>query len=521
VSNSIRSLLVFPEFDSQSFWNYRATCELTGAAYPAAPLGMVTVAALLPEDWECRLIDQNVETLCDGDLEWADIVLTGSMIAQQRSCLELIQRVKDRGKIVVVGGPDATSSPHIYGQADHLVLGEGEITIPRWLADFRSGTARHTYECGGEFADLASSPLPRFELLRFDRYLHVGIQFGRGCPFNCEFCDIIELFGRVPRLKTADQMLREIQRLYDLGYRGHIDFVDDNLVGNKRDLKILLQRLRSWLDEHQWPFEFSAEASANLADDDGLLQMMQDVGFAVVFVGIENPDEETLMAMQKTMNTRRNLAESLLKIYQYGMFVNTGYIIGFDHERETVAQDVLDLIETSDVPVNMVGLLFALPNTQLARRLAREGRLPEDFAVAPEGKGGQCTGGLNFVTERPRSDILRDYRRIIDESYEPRAYFGRVLRVCAALNCCAKKLRLPKRLVLKNLRSFGRLIWRMGIRRRYRFRFWETLILVALRNPRALRYAVVLMALYLHFGDFRVFLREGLDEQIAQELGTS
>jgi hypothetical protein len=482
-------LLIFPEFDSQSFWNYQATCELAGAAYPAAPLGMVTVAALLPEGWECRLIDQNVETLGDEDLEWADIVLT-----------------------------DATSSPHIYGQADHLVLGEGEITIPRWLADFQNGTAQRIYTCDAERADLTSSPLPRFELLKFDRYLHVGIQFGRGCPFNCEFCDIIELFGRVPRLKTPDQMLGEVQRLYDLGYRGHIDFVDDNLIGNKRELKVFLPRLRSWLDEHAWPFEFSAEASINLVDDDTLLQMMQDVGFAVIFVGIENPHEETLTAMHKTMNTRRNLAEGLRKVYSYGMFVNTGYIVGFDHERETVAQDVLDLIEASDVPVNMVGLLFALPNTQLARRLAREGRLAEDFAVAPEGRGDQCTGGLNFVTSRPRLEILRDYRRIIDESYEPRAYFGRVSRVCAALNCRAKKLRLPKGFLLKNLKPLGRLIWSMGIRRRYRLRFWETLILVVLKNPRALRYAIALVALYLHFGDFRIFLREGLDEQIARAL---
>jgi hypothetical protein len=515
VQDAPRCLFVYPEFRSQSFWNYRATCELAGAKYPATPLGLITVAAMLPASWPVRLVDCNVEALGDTDIEWADIVFTGGMIAQQLATRELIDELKRRGKTVVVGGPDATQSPHLYEGADHLVLGEAEITIPRWLADRAAGTTARLYECGDQLADVTTSPMPRFDLLKFDRYLHVGVQLARGCPFSCEFCDIIELFGRIPRLKGTEQMLGELQRLYDLGYRGHVDFVDDNFIGNKREAKSFLVALREWLGERRWPFEFSTEASVNLADDEELLRLMQDVGFSAVFVGVESPDEETLKATRKMQNTKRSLSESVQRIYSYGIFVNTGYIVGFDTERGSVAQGILDLIQASGTPVNMVGLLFALPNTQLQRRLAREGRLGEDFEVAPNGDvGDQCTAGLNFVTKRPRIDVLRDYRRIIDESYAPEAYFGRVLDVGARLDCRKKKLRLPLRQTLKDLRTFFRLLYRLGVRRSYRGVFWRTLAKLVWRNPRGLRYSVALMALYLHFGEFRSWLVTRLDEEI-------
>jgi radical SAM superfamily enzyme YgiQ (UPF0313 family) len=511
-----RCLLVYPEFTSASFWNYRATCDLVGARYPAAPLGLITVAALLPDTWQCRLVDCNVDTLTDGDLAWADVVFTGGMIAQQGSSLAMIERCRVAGKTVVVGGPDATSSPHLYDAADFQVLGEAEVTLPRWLRDWQVGTAQHRYECGEEKADVTASPLPRFDLLQFDRYLHVGVQFARGCPFRCEFCDIIELFGRVPRLKTPAQMLAELQRLYDLGYRGHIDFVDDNFIGNKVKVKQFLPQLSDWLAAHRWPFEFTTEASVNLADDETLLGLMQQCGFAAVFVGIESPDEATLRAAQKGQNTRRKLAESIRTIYAHGMFVNAGYIVGFDSERGSVAEGILDLIAASAVPVNMVGLLFALPNTQLTRRLAAEHRLDEGFDVAQDGVGDQCMAGLNFASLRPKTDILRDYRRVIAESYEPAAYFARVRDVGSALNCSTKRMRLPLRYLVRDLRGLGRLIWRMGVRHSYRGEFWKTLAVCGLRNPRGLRYAIALMALYLHFGEFRRSLLARLDGQILQ-----
>ena len=511
----MRCLLVYPKFRSRSFWNYRDTCDLMDAKYPGPPLGLITVAAMLPDSWEVRLVDCNVEALQAAEIEWAEIVFTGGMIAQQVASIELIDELKERGKTVVVGGPDATSSPHLYRRADHLILGEAEVTFPRWLRDMNNGGAEPTYECGEERADMARSPMPRFDLLKFDRYLHVGVQLARGCPFQCEFCDIIELFGRVPRLKTTDQMLAELGRLYELGYRGHIDFVDDNFIGNKRQVKEFLAVLCDWLARHRWPFEFTTEASVNLADDDKLLSLMRDAGFFAIFVGIESPDEETLRATRKLQNTRRSMSDSLWKIYSHGIFVNSGYIVGFDTEKGSVAPGVLELIEASAVPVNMVGLLFALPNTQLQRRLAAEGRLADSFEVAPDEDGDQCTGGLNFETRRPRAEVLRDYQKIIDRSYSPEAYFGRVLRVGSALECRTKKLKLPLRSALRELRAFARLCWRMGVRKEYRAQYWRTLAGLAWRNPRGLRYSISMMALYLHFGEFRAYLVSRLDNAIA------
>ena len=290
-----RALLVYPEFLETSFWNYRETCRIMDARYPAAPLGMCTVAALLPPEWDVRLVDSNVETLEDAALEWADVVLTGGMIAQQRDCQRVIRRARALGRRVVVGGPDATSSPHLYAEADHLVLGEGEVTLPAFLDDFAKGVPKARYE-DARRADIRASPVPRFDLLKLDRYLHVGVQWCRGCPFTCEFCDVIELFGRVPRTKSNEQLLRELEALYRLGYRGHVDLVDDNFIGNKKEVKRILAALEPWLDEHDWPFEFTTEASINLADDSELLRLMQRAGFFAVFVGLESPDDATLVA---------------------------------------------------------------------------------------------------------------------------------------------------------------------------------------------------------------------------------
>jgi radical SAM superfamily enzyme YgiQ (UPF0313 family) len=528
MSHPVKCLLVYPEFTMSSFWNFRATCKLFGAKYPTAPLGLITVAAMLPPEWEIRLVDCNVESLHDADLAWADLVLTGGMLAQQRDTLAVIDRAKRSGKTVVVGGPDATSSPHIYDQADYQVLGEAEITLPCWLADFNAAEndlnqpalkqAPRRYEPGSQRADMSKAVRPRFDLLRFDRYLYLGVQFARGCPFLCEFCDIIELFGRVPRLKSATQLLGELQQLYDLGYRGHLEFVDDNFIGNKRDVKKFLPRLIAWQQAHGWPFQFGTEASINLADDDELLGLMQQAGFCMVFAGIESPDEETLTHMQKRQNTRRSLADSIRKIYAHGMVVTTGYILGFDTEGPQAAQGVVDLIEDSATAVNMVGTLFALPGTQLSRRLAGEGRLHDNFdRVGDSQHGDQCSGGLNFTTARPRRDILRDYRRIIAETYAPAAYFGRIGRMALLLNCEHKTLGLPLRRHLHEFRGFLKLALHQGILAPHRQVFWATLLKVLRANPQALRYAVAVMGLYQHFGPFHKYLLGELDGALAAE----
>jgi radical SAM superfamily enzyme YgiQ (UPF0313 family) len=511
-----RALLVYPEFRSASFWNYRETCELVDARYPAAPLGLCTVAALLPSEWDVKLVDRNVEPWDDAMLDEADIVLTGGMMPQQRDCVELIRKARAKGKTVIVGGPDATSSPHLYDDASHLVLGESEVTMPLFLADLASGTAKKIYQDGRK-ADVQKSPTPRFELLKFDRYNHIGIQWCRGCPFSCEFCDIIELFGKVPRAKTSAQILAELQKLYDLGYRGHVDLVDDNFIGNKKLVKQFLPDLKQWLEERNWPFEFTTEASINLADDPALLKAMQEVGFFAIFVGIESPDETTLVAMQKRQNTHRSIAESIHKIYAHGMFVNAGFIIGFDTEKGSVSRGIIDCIEATGIPVNMAGLLFALPTTQLTRRLAAAGRLHENFDVAPEGVGDQCTAGLNFDPCRPRLEILQDYLKVVETIYTPESYFSRVQKVGQALDSSQRRFRPGLGQWWKELKGFARMTRKLGFRKETRRFYWGTMLKALWQNPKSIRYTGSLMALYLHFGQFSKYVAEKIREAIVVE----
>ena len=512
----MRALLVHPQFRAPSFWNYTETCKLVDGLYPAAPLGLCTVAALLPADWEVRLCDRNVDAWDDGLLDWADVVLIGGMLPQQRDGIELIEKARAKGKVVVVGGPDATSSPHLYDAASHLVLGEAEVTLPQFLADFAAGTARKIYQDPAK-ADVQASPVPRFDLLTFSKYNHIGVQWCRGCPFQCEFCDIIELFGRVPRAKTTPQLLRELQTLYDLGYRGHVDLVDDNFIGNKKLVKLFLPELKTWLAERDWPFEFTTEASINLADDEVLMQQMREVGFFAIFVGIESPDEATLVAMQKRQNTHRSIAESIRKINAHGMFVNAGFILGFDSERGSVARGLIECIEATSIPVAMAGLLTALPTTQLTRRLAAAGRLPADFDVVPEGEGDQCTGGLNFTTIRPRVDILTDYLQVIETVYTPASYFGRVARVGAALDSSGRHFRPGLRHRLRELKGFLRTIRKLGFARATAGPFWRTVLGSLWRNPRSIRYTGALIALYVHFGPFSQYIAKRIRAAIVHE----
>jgi radical SAM superfamily enzyme YgiQ (UPF0313 family) len=414
------------------------TCKAGGARHSAIPLGLLTVAALLPATWTCRLIDRNVADVTEDDFAWADLIMTGGMNVQRPDCLSLIALAQSRGKVVVVGGPDATSEPAFYAHADFVVTGEAEVIIQEFIAAWESGQRRGTFTAEKFKVDVTKTPVPRFALLRRSDYLYLAIQFSRGCPFNCEFCDIIELYGRVPRVKTAAQMLAELDARYRGGYRGHLDFVDDNFIGNKKAVKAFLPELIAWQAKHDYPFIFSTEASVNLADDDALLALMRKAGFFVVFVGIESPDGDTLVAMQKKQNTRRSLTKSIHKIYRAGMFVIGGFIVGFDTEKDSISDEMVECIEDADIAIYMAGLLTALANTQLTARLKRENRM---FPVAwqiqmlNEGGGDQCILGLNFETLRPRRDVLADYKSLIDRIYTPKAYFGRVRRVARELDC--------------------------------------------------------------------------------------
>jgi radical SAM superfamily enzyme YgiQ (UPF0313 family) len=504
-------LMIYPRFGGDTFWNFAAACELFGARYPTSPLGLITVAALLPASWTIRLVDRNVEELSESDIEWADLVMTGGMLPQQTDLREIIDLCRARGKPVAIGGPAATSVPDSYARANFQILGEVEDIVDEFVEAWEAGTREGVFVAKKFEIDVRKTPIPRFDLLKFDRYLYIGVQFSRGCPFTCEFCDIIELYGRVPRTKTNAQMLAELDALYRLGYRGHVDFVDDNLIGNKKAVKAFLPDLKAWLERNDYPFEFTTEASLNLADDPELLRLMNEANFVGVFVGIESPDTETLIQMKKKQNTRRNIAHSVHKIYAAGMFVTAGFIVGFDSEKGDVADAMVALVEEAAIPACMVGLLYALPNTQLTRRLAREGRLHPTTELA-SGRADQCTMGLNFDTLRPRQEILRDYKRILEKAYDPVAYAGRLQRLASLLDHSNRKRQSAVRESWRSFNIVHRIIDNLPERDLFR----QIIVQCAASNPTSWRYIVMLMAWYLHLGPFSRYVMEQIDLRIAE-----
>ena len=512
-----KALLVFPRFNPNSFWALKDTCEVAGARAPSPPLGLLTVAALLPQSWQFKLINCNVEDLSDADLHDADLVLTGGMLPQADHAGEIIERCRTAGVPVCVGGPDATSRPDIYARADFLVLGEAEGIIADFVAAWGRGERSGRFEAEKFKADVTTTPVPRWDLLDFSQYLFVGVQFSRGCPFNCEFCDIIELYGRVPRTKTNAQILSELDRLLELGHRGHVDFVDDNLIGNKKALKRFLPELKAWQEARGYPFMFSTEASLNLADDEELLRMMSEANFFTVFIGIESGDTATLVSMQKKQNTKRSIADSVFKIYQSGMFAIAGFIIGFDTEQDSVVADMVETIETTSISIAMLGLLTSLPNTQLSRRLEKEGRALDGWTQAPEGSGDQCTTGLNFRTLRPRRDVLSDYRSVLARINSPEAFFGRLTRMTTALRRPKLKVRFNAKHWARNLRVFGRAAIDITFRRPgMALPFWRFMAIALVRNPRAIEFVLMNIMMYLHVGRFSQFVVTETDRRISQ-----
>jgi radical SAM superfamily enzyme YgiQ (UPF0313 family) len=507
-------LMIYPRFGAGTFWNFAAACELFGAKYPTAPLGLITVAALLPPEWTIRLVDRNTEALTDGDLAWADMVMTGGMLPQYFDTIEIIEMCRARGTPVVVGGPGVTSIPYGYSNANFQVLGEAEGVIDKFIEAWESGAREGVFEAEKFKIDVTKSPIPRFDLLKFEHYLYIGVQFSRGCPFTCEFCDIIELYGRVPRAKTNAQMLRELETLHRLGYRGHVDFVDDNLIGNKKAVKAFLPDLKTWLEQYEYPFEFTTEASLNLSDDAELMRLMSEANFIGIFVGIESPDADTLVAMRKKQNTRRNIAQSVHRIYAAGLYVTAGFIVGFDSEKGSVADALIELIEEAAIPICMVGLLFALPNTQLTRRLKSEGRLHAELLSAPEAAIDQATQGLNFDTIRPRAEILSDFKRVLETVYEPAAYAKRLQRLASLLGNSNRNRRAQVDDARSRIDGLGIVHRILSNLPQGQDVFRQTIIRCAATNPQWARTIVMLTAFYLHLGPFSQQVIHRLEQQL-------
>lgn len=503
-----KCLLVHPKCSTNSYWNYVEVCKIVGAKYPAAPLGLMTAAALLPQQWQFKLIDTNVTPLLDEHLKWADIVGTGGMLPQQSGTLSIIERAHKFGCPVIVGGPDPSSQPNLYQSSDYLVLGEGEISIPMFIQALKKGCTSGEFK-SDEKAEMTRAVIPRFDLIRFRDYIQVGIQCTRGCPFNCEFCDVIEMYGRKPRSKSPEQIINEMETLYDLGYRGHIDFVDDNFIVNKKNTREVLLAIKEWSEIHNYPYYFSTEASINLANDENLMQMMKNVDFRYVFIGIESPDNEVLKLAQKPLNVNADLVKTVKKLNSYGMIVNAGFIIGFDHESKDTSENMIKFIQESGICMAMLGKLYALPNTQLTRRLHQEGRLFEEGSRLRNINTDidQLTSGLNFITVRPRIDILKDYVRIINYIYNPKHYYERIITTGLNLRP-ANKYKPSIANILKSIKAFLKLSKKVGFNKTTGWLYWKMFVKIIFKNPKAIEATVNLAAMFIHFHNQSEFIIE-------------
>jgi len=410
-----RVLLVSPRIP-MTYWSYKYALPFVKKKALLPPLGLLTVAAMLPEDYELRLVDMNVAELRREEVEWADMVFLSAMLVQQQSFDEVVVLCRECGKPVVAGGPYPISSFEKIEGVHHFVLDEAELTLPVFLRDLEQGKAKHIYRDERK-PDLSLAPLPRFDLVDVTQYESMPLQFSRGCPFDCEFCDIIEMFGRKPRTKSPEQFLREVDHVYNTGFRGSLFIVDDNFVGNKNKVKELLRSLVSWQRKHRYPFTVSTEASITLARDEELLDLMVSAGFTMVFVGIETPDDKTLAMTHKTQNLREDVLSSVVRIQKKGIEVSGGFIVGFDGEEEDIFERQKTFIQKAGIPTAMVGLLMALPNTRLYRRLKREGRVLSDA-------GGNNTHdfALNFIPQMSREKLLGGYKWLLAEVFSPYNY---------------------------------------------------------------------------------------------------
>ena len=485
----MRVLLINPEFPS-SFWSLQQSCELLGRKTLMPPLGLLTLAALLPGDWELRLADLNARPLSPGDWDWAELVMLSGMIVQREGLLNLIREARQRRKTVVVGGPFATSVPQdiLAAGADFLVQGEGETGVPLWLAAYRAGETRGVIKPASR-PEMTASPAPRFDLLNLNDYIILGIQTSRGCPFNCEFCDIVNLYGRKPRYKSPDQVLAELDAIFKLGWRREIFICDDNFIGNQTHARAILKKLIPWMASRNEPFSFWTQTSTNLGQNLPLVDLMTAANFSTVFVGVESPDEAVLAGNRKYQNLKNPLGESLTNIGANGLTVVPSFIMGFDQETRGAGDRICAFVEAYNLPMVMLNLLQALPNTSLWDRLQQENRLTETSATAD-----MIEVSFNFLPARPAAEIVAEYIRVVDRLYEPAKYLARSYRYYLAMRPtrAAAKSAAPEpgrqkvqvsHLRREDLVALLKLIWRQGIAAGYRGQFWRQLVGIFRHNP--------------------------------------
>jgi len=487
----LKVLLVYPQYPD-TFWSFRHALHVVSkkAAFP--PLGLLTVASMLPQEWEKKLIDMNAGQLTDKDIKWADYVFISAMVVQRNSAKNVIDRCSNLGTKIVAGGPFFTSGYEEFEEIDHLVLGEAEVTLPLFLEDLEKGCAKRTY-ISDKRPDIEKTPVPMWSLLDMKKYTTMNLQYSRGCPFNCEFCDIIVLNGHKPRTKSKEQIRAELDAIYNRGWRDGVFIVDDNFIGNKKKLKeeILPEMIR-WQEERKYPFGFLTEASIDLADDEKLMEMIVTAGFDTVFIGIESPNEESLVECSKNQNVSRDLVASVKKIQNHGLQVQGGFILGFDSDPASIFRSQINFIQNSGIVTAMVGLLNAPRGTKLYHRMKKENRLIEG-----EESGDNTDCSMNFIPKMDRETLMNGYKQIMTTIYSPKNFYKRIVIL-------QKEYKLPKRKTVTRLRfwhirAFFRSSWFLGVRHGGRRQYWKLLLTTIIRRPRFVPMSVTLAVYGYHF----------------------
>jgi radical SAM superfamily enzyme YgiQ (UPF0313 family) len=483
--------MVYPRYPD-TFWSFKHALKFINKKASFPPLGLLTIAAMLPKDWQIKLVDMNVKGLADRDICKADYVFISAMVTQRQSAREVITRCNRLGTKVVAGGPLFTTEHEEFEGIDHFILDEAEVTLPPFLKDLEAGCPQCLYT-SNERPDITKTPIPRWSLVNMKHYSSMNIQYSRGCPYNCEFCDIVVLNGHKPRTKTRDQVLAELDSLYDTGWRAGVFIVDDNFIGNKKKLKQdILPAIIGWMKERDYPFTLLTETSINLADDEQLMQLMVDAGFDSVFIGIESPNEESLVECNKNQNEKRDLIAAVKKIQNFGMQVQGGFIVGFDSDPQSIFNSQIDFIQKSGIVTAMVGLLNAPKGTRLYQRLKSECRLLNNFS----GDNTDCS--INFIPKMKYETLVNGYKYILKTIYAPKHYYERVMTCLKEYSPQKNKKGAPQ-LKYYHIKAFFRSIWLLGIWGKGKRYFWKLVLLTLARRPRSLPLAISLSVYGFHF----------------------
>lgn len=482
-------LLVYPKYPD-TFWSFKYALKFISKKASLPPLGLLTVAAMLPTEWEKKLVDMNVTALKDEDILWADYVFISAMSVQKDSAQAVIARCKSLGRPTVAGGPLFTAGYEEFEDVDHLVLNEAELTLPPFLDDLSKGQAKHLYT-SSQWADITTTPLPLWQLINPKHYASINIQYSRGCPYDCDFCDITVLYGRRPRTKNKEQVIAELESLYSLGWRDGVFVVDDNFIGNKAKLKReILPAIIEWMERRKRPFTLFTEASINLADDEELMRLMGRAGFNRVFVGIETPNEESLAECGKIQNQNRNLIASIKKIHAFGMEVQGGFIVGFDSDPASIFEKVVEFVQESGIITAMVGLLNAPKGTKLYQRLIQEGRLLSAFT------GNNTDLSINFIPAMGCEALIRGYKSIVNTIYSPKQYYARVKQFLKDY----KPLQTAEfRVCRVDLQAFVKSVVILGIIGKERIHYWKLFFWSLFRRPKLFPLAITFSIYGFHF----------------------